>query len=471
MSENTTEISGGAGPSLREELHSAFGTSLGIAGVLISTIFFVLSVSGLIGYTAGQINNPYFVIVTILLFPAGTFAGLLLILLAVCLGRRKRKKEGITGWRIDLTNVRYRRIITLVCVLSVVNVVFFTLVGQKGYRFMGSPAFCGLACHSVMGPEYDTHGRSPHAKVDCLQCHAAPGFDGFLQAKFSGLGRLKGMITGQYSRPLSAPVKDLPSVETTCEKCHQSDRYSGSKVKTFVHYTNKDQENPEHQEIILNVGGRNPLTDMPEGIHRHAGSGITIEYQPLNEKRTRIGAVRVSRADGVIKEYRLPGGDDGKNASAGNWRTMDCTDCHNRSAHAFDSLIEKVDSGLNSGKINPRLTGIREDSLAVLKREYVTRQEAKERIVPDLLKLQEQRNGNDKTHRAAIVEAGAFLAKVYQDNIWPEMKITWGTYKDHIGHRYSKEGYGCFRCHDDKHATNTGETISQDCGLCHTEPE
>jgi hypothetical protein len=81
-----------------------------MAGGLISTISFVLSVSGLIGYTAGLINNPYFVIVTTLLFPAGMFAGLLLIPLAVCLGRRKRKKEGITGWRIDLTNVRHQRI-------------------------------------------------------------------------------------------------------------------------------------------------------------------------------------------------------------------------------------------------------------------------------------------------------------------------------------------------------------------------
>jgi hypothetical protein len=470
MSENNTETPGGGGLSSREQLQRAFGTPLGMAGVCLTNIFFILSVLGLVGHTTGLIGNSYFIIVTLILFPIGMLLGLLLIALGGYIGRRKRRRGGLDGGRIDLTNARHLRVIILVVVLSVVNVEFFTVVAHEGYRFMGSPAFCGLACHKVMGPEYATHGRSSHAKVDCLQCHVAPGVSGFLQAKFSGLRRLEEMITGKHSRPLSAPVKDLPSVAITCDKCHQFGRYSGSKVKTFVHYSNADQENPEHQEIILNVGGRNPLTGLPEGIHWHADSEIKIEYQPLDAKRTRIGAVKVSRAGGLTKEYRIPGG-DGKNAPAENWRTMDCTDCHNRSAHIFDGPLDKIDLGLNTRKINPRLTGIREDSLTVLKKEYATRSEAKEHIVPDLLKLQEQRNGSDKTHRAAIVEAGAFLEKAYQDNIWPEMKIAWGTYKGHIGHRYSKEGYGCFRCHDEKHATDTGETISQDCGLCHAEPE
>jgi hypothetical protein len=472
MSLNNTEIPGGSGLSLRERLQKAFGTPLGMAGVMISTVFFVLSVSGLIGQASGLIDNPYFIIVTGIVFPLCMMVGLFLLPAAVYLGWRKRKRNGLEIGKIDLSDVRQQKIVILVLVLSVINAVFFILVIQKGYRFMGSPSFCGLACHRVMGPEYATHGRSSHAKVGCLQCHAAPGVKGFLQVKLSGLHRLEGMITGKYNRPLSAPVKDLPSVADTCGKCHQSDRYSGSKIKTFVHYSNGDQENPERQEIILNVGGRSPLTGQPEGIHWHAGTGIKIEYQPLDAKRTRIGAVRVSRSEGVIKEYRIPG-DGGENIPGGNWRTMDCTDCHNRLAHIFDGPLDIIDLGLNIKKINPGLAGIREDSLTVLKKEYATRVEAEERIGPDLLKLQEQRNGPAfvKTHRGDIVEAGVFLAKASPDNVWPEMKITWGTFKSHIGHRYSKEGYGCFRCHDEKHTADAGETISQDCNLCHAEPE
>ena len=44
------------------------------------------------------------------------------------------------------------------------------------------------------------------------------------------------------------------------------------------------------------------------------------------------------------------------------------------------------------------------------------------------------------------------------------MNVTWGTYPNHIGHEASD---GCFRCHDDEHATTDGESISQDCSVCH----
>ena len=44
------------------------------------------------------------------------------------------------------------------------------------------------------------------------------------------------------------------------------------------------------------------------------------------------------------------------------------------------------------------------------------------------------------------------------------MKVTWGTYPNHLGHTDSP---GCFRCHDDQHATADGVTISQDCYTCH----
>ena len=44
--------------------------------------------------------------------------------------------------------------------------------------------------------------------------------------------------------------------------------------------------------------------------------------------------------------------------------------------------------------------------------------------------------------------------------------MTWGTYPDNLGHEASP---GCFRCHDESHATRDGKTtISQDCEVCHT---
>ena len=48
------------------------------------------------------------------------------------------------------------------------------------------------------------------------------------------------------------------------------------------------------------------------------------------------------------------------------------------------------------------------------------------------------------------------------------MRVTWGTYPNHIGHVDSP---GCFRCHDESHTTTDGKVISQDCELCHSIPE
>ena len=45
------------------------------------------------------------------------------------------------------------------------------------------------------------------------------------------------------------------------------------------------------------------------------------------------------------------------------------------------------------------------------------------------------------------------------------MNVTWGTYPNHIGHT---ESPGCWRCHDDAHATKDGHTIPQDCDTCHS---
>ena len=46
------------------------------------------------------------------------------------------------------------------------------------------------------------------------------------------------------------------------------------------------------------------------------------------------------------------------------------------------------------------------------------------------------------------------------------MKVTWGVYRDNIGHTTSD---GCFRCHDGNHVARTGKTISADCEYCHVQ--
>jgi hypothetical protein len=63
-----------------------------------------------------------------------------------------------------------------------------------------------------------------------------------------------------------------------------------------------------------------------------------------------------------------------------------------------------------------------------------------------------------------IQAAGAALLAIYQRNVFPDLKVTWGAYLNNLGH---VDTPGCFRCHDGGHSTAAGQTISQDCDICH----
>jgi len=207
MSEKNTRLATEA-PSLWKQLKVSCTTPLGALGVGITTVFFILSTLGLIAHAAGMVKNTYAVIITIVLFPSGMFFGLLLIPLAVYMGRRKMFAGSLTkeGFKIDLGNDLHRKVLVLVLVLSVVNISLFATVAYHGYGFMDTPVFCGKVCHTVMAPEYTAHKHSPHANVTCVECHISPGIGGFLKAKFSGLRQLKDELTGNYRRrclPLS----------------------------------------------------------------------------------------------------------------------------------------------------------------------------------------------------------------------------------------------------------------------------
>jgi hypothetical protein len=57
---------------------------------------------------------------------------------------------------------------------------------------------------------------------------------------------------------------------------------------------------------------------------------------------------------------------------------------------------------------------------------------------------------------------------LYRRNLFPEMKVTWGTYPNQRGHITST---ACFRCHDDSHTDKSGAVMSGECELCHKQIE
>lgn len=67
--------------------------------------------------------------------------------------------------------------------------------------------------------------------------------------------------------------------------------------------------------------------------------------------------------------------------------------------------------------------------------------------------------------RAADVDkAGQAILAIYNRNVFPDLRVTWGTYTS-LSHTDSPS---CFRCHDGSHTTADGnDTITQDCAACH----
>ncbi len=66
--------------------------------------------------------------------------------------------------------------------------------------------------------------------------------------------------------------------------------------------------------------------------------------------------------------------------------------------------------------------------------------------------------------RAQIDQAAKTLAVIYSRNVFPFMKVTWGSHPDNIGHNNYP---GCFRCHDGSHNAKGGKSITNDCSTCH----
>jgi len=320
-------------------------TPLGMFGVVITTISITLMIIGMIVEGLGVVHNAYVGIITYMVLPGGMIMGLIIIPIAAFLRRRQYHKYGIVKehLQINLSDHKHRTFIIGFIILTIVNITVLVLVGYEGYHFTDSPYFCGMVCHKVMAPEYTAYQRSPHVKVACVECHIGPGAEWFVQAKISGLRQVLAVIADSYSRPIPAPVEHLRPARDTCEQCHWPDKFHGKKVKIFTHFTNDDQVNPEVNNIALHIGGHNPQNGEFEGIHWHVSKDVQVRYLALDRKRTQIAKVQVTHADGSQEEFVKEDLEAPADAAEGEWRTMDCIDCHNRPTHIYDWPEDVVD--------------------------------------------------------------------------------------------------------------------------------
>ena len=124
-----------------------------------------------------------------------------------------------------------------------------------------------------------------------------------------------------------------------------------------------------------------------------------------------------------------------------------------------------MDAALAAGRIDRGLPFVRREGVRLMKSNHATGDEAARAIDEELRKFYAARGG---AADAQVAGAVAALQTIYRRNVFPVMKVTFGTYPDNLGHITSP---GCFRCHDGSLAAKDGTTINADCEYCHKQIE
>ena len=436
---------------------SLIGTALAAAAlVLIASLFMMEK----IGFEGG----PYLGILTYLILPMIFVTGLILIPIGALIWRRKaRRMPGGEGTPLmpvfDLNVPKTRRWVLMFVVATMVNVVVLASATYKGVEVMESVEFCGTACHAVMEPEHTAHARSPHSRVKCAGCHIGPGADWFVKSKLDGAWQLVSVALDLYPRPIPTPLHDLRPARDTCEQCHWPTKFVGDKL-TVTHQYEDDETNTEvTTALLLRVGGSNGA-EHSSGIHWHVNPDVEIRYRS-DETREDIYEVEFTDVDGTVTEYA----DRKAPEDGGVWRSMDCVDCHNRPSHIYQAPGSEIDLAISNGLIDRSLPFVKRESLRIIDAEYPSHEDARVAITEQLGQYYaDNYPGLAVEQSVAITAAAQALGDIYSVNVFPQMKVWWNTYPNHIGH---EESPGCFRCHDKKMRTAERVQISSDCDTCH----
>jgi len=412
--------------------------------------------------------HPYIGILLFLILPGVFIFGLVLIPIGIILRRRRLQARGELLEVYPAINLRepmVRQGVLIVGLASFLNVLIFGTASYRGVAYMDSTQFCGQTCHTVMTPEFTAYQGSPHAHVNCVECHIGPGAGWFVRSKLSGVRQVFAVTFHTYSRPIHAPVKYLRPARETCEQCHWPQRFTGDKFVAKTTYKDDEKNTPQTTVMLIKVGGRTWQGSV--GIHgRHLDEGSRIRYISIDDQRQVIPVVFYTDDKGKTVEYVSSDIQATKQQlEAGEHRSMDCVDCHNRPTHAFDLPESAVNKQMAAGFISPELPYIRKKAVELLKADYPDRDTARQRIVDGIKTFYHSSYPAVYDSRRALVEQTAeSIAEIYLRNIFPEMKMTWGVHPNNLGHN---DFPGCFRCHDGSHVSADGQTISNDCAACH----
>jgi hypothetical protein len=185
----------------------------------------------------------------------------------------------------------------------------------------------------------------------------------------------------------------------------------------------------------VHVGGGSERLGHCPGIHWHMNVANQVEYRDRRQApgdswvrvKDRFGNVREFTAEGVTAEQ----------LAKGERRRMDCMDCHNRPSHTMATTPERaIDELIARGAIPRTLPFVRREAVKALKVTYPTQEAAGEGISRTLRDFyRSQYPQAYMSQRPDVEKAVQATETVYRRNVFPNMKVTFGSYpKQHRPH-------------------------------------
>jgi hypothetical protein len=455
------------------KLPSSIKNWVSILGAVLAVFNLAVILSLIVLNSFFNFGGSYIGLFIYMVLPAFMVTGLLLIPIGMRINRKKARIADALGkptnWPILNFNDAATRNASMIFIFGTIFLLIISSIGSyEAFHITESVEFCGKLCHKVMEPEYVTYHGSSHERVACVECHVGAGATWYVKSKLSGLYQVYSVLAHKFPTPIPTPIANLRPARETCEKCHWPEKFYDRKMKIEESFLADDANTERIIHLQMKTSSKMTSTGLEKGIHQHINPDVRIEYKTTSANRQVIPWVKYTNLKtGEVEEFT-----DSENPVSQakldslEIRVMDCLDCHNRPSHNYKAPQNFVDKSLSEGKISRNLPGIKEIAMKILYKDYSTKDSAFLAIrnqVTDFYKTNHPEifSGKKADVEAAIVE----IQNGYSNNIFPYMKASWKFYPNNIGHM---EYDGCFRCHNDRHATKSGKVISKDCNLCHS---
>ncbi|MEJ2262980.1 MAG: NapC/NirT family cytochrome c [Anaerolineales bacterium] len=250
--------------------------------------------------------------------------------------------------------------------LGVLTLMLLT-AGAYAWDYTNSPQFCGTACHT-MPPEYTAYLTSPHARVDCVECHIGRGFIATrITRKAGDMKHIFATAFKTYEFPITAG--DLRPARETCERCHFPEKFSDDSLRQLKEFVPDKDNTPQTLYLVLKTGGGSERLGLGRGIHWHIEN--QVYYYPTDEREQNIPYVRVIEDDGSVTEYMdIESNLDPQTIKEEDLKEMDCITCHNRITHLILTPEATVNQLMDRGLIASDIPEIREKAVEVYSQLY-----------------------------------------------------------------------------------------------------